>query len=88
MAAYFTRNKSWLDPYKNLILTHLKVKYYRIRSVLEAIHCKFEGLARHYKMERENPAKIAALRISRILITRHHKVCIFNFPITITWISY
>ena len=46
-----------------------------IEYVLEAIHCQFEGLTRQYKMERENPAKITALRNSNKLITRHPRVC-------------
>ena len=40
-------------------------------SVLEAIHCQFEGQARRYKMERENTAEISILRNSRKLFTRH-----------------
>lgn len=63
MVPYSARNKDWLNPYSNFILTHLTV--IRICTVLEAIHFQFEGLARHYKMEREFPAKIVALKNSK-----------------------
>lgn len=49
----------------------------KICSVIEAIHWYFEGLAWHYKMERENPANIPALEDLRKLssdITGYAKV--------------
>ena len=36
--------------------------------VLEAIHCQFEGLARCYKMERENPVNVGTLTNTRKLM--------------------
>ena len=60
-----------MAPYFNRTIGPIQQPYIdspdsnRICSVLEAMYCQYEGLARRYKMERENPAKIAALRNSR-----------------------